>query len=93
MLAPSLESNAELVTPEQSLGNGEYVEYRCKSGYSHTKGDLFRACKRGSGSLTGDEPVCEGEQSSYSLHTVLKKNITILYIFPSNSSVINPSIE
>lgn len=73
MLAPSLESNAELVTPEQSLGNGEYVEYRCKSGYSHTKGDLFRACKRGSGSLTGDEPVCEGEQSSYSLHTVLKK--------------------
>ncbi|XP_022328869.2 uncharacterized protein LOC111127870 [Crassostrea virginica] len=63
VLAPSLESNAELVTPEQSLGNGEYVEYRCKSGYSHTKGDLFRACKRGSGSLTGDEPVCEASNT------------------------------
>ena len=33
------------------------VEYTCDLGYTHTEGDIIRACKA-EGSLTGSPPVC-----------------------------------
>lgn len=56
----TLESNTELVNTGSALAIGGVLQYRCKSGYSHTQGDLYRACKR-SGSFTGDPPQCSGK--------------------------------
>lgn len=53
----TLESNTELVNADSALAIGDVLQYRCKSGYSHTQGDLYRACKR-SGSFTGELPQC-----------------------------------
>ncbi|XP_062594587.1 uncharacterized protein LOC134256006, partial [Saccostrea cucullata] len=56
------ESNAEIVTTAGTLGIGDLLEYRCKSGFSHTDGSLHRACQR-SGTFSGSPPVCQSSST------------------------------
>ncbi|XP_062599533.1 uncharacterized protein LOC134261073, partial [Saccostrea cucullata] len=58
----STESNAEIVTSAGALGIGDVLEYRCKSGFSHTDGSLHRACQR-SGTFSGSPPECQSSST------------------------------
>ncbi|XP_061193575.1 uncharacterized protein LOC133201786 [Saccostrea echinata] len=63
-IVPSVttESNTEVVTTVSSLGIGDVLEYRCKFGFSHTGGSLYRACQR-SGTFTGSQPLCKASNT------------------------------
>ncbi|XP_061168908.1 uncharacterized protein LOC133178176 [Saccostrea echinata] len=56
------ENNAEIITTNGALGIGDVLEYRCKSGFSHTSGSLYRACQR-NGAFTGSTPVCKASNT------------------------------